>query len=314
MRGKMVKGRQKDNYFYRLRKDLIKNKMLYLMLLPIIIFYVVFNYYPMYGAQIAFKDYQPVYGIEGSQWVGLKHFKKFFDSIYAGRLIGNTLSINIKGLIWGFPAPIVLALMLNEVKNVGFKRVVQTISYLPHFISTVVIAGMVLKFTATDGFITNFLTMFGYPKQNLMYNPDLFQPIFVISGIWQGIGWSSIIYLAAIAGIDEELYDAAKIDGAGRWKQTLYVTLPSILPTIITMLILRIGNMMSLGFEKVFLLYNSAIYEKADVISTYVYRMGIEQMNYSFSTAVGLFNSLINLILIVSANKISKKLTETGLW
>lgn len=309
-----MKNKQKKNFFYCLWKDLVRNKALYIMLLPIIIFYIVFNYYPMYGAQIAFKDYQPAFGIEGSKWAGLKHFKNFFNSIYAGRLIGNTISINLKSLILGFPAPIVLALMLNEVKNMGFKRIVQTISYLPHFISTVVIAGMVLRFTATDGFITNFMTMFGYPKQNLMYNPSLFQPIYVISGIWQEIGWGSIIYLAAIAGIDAQLYDAAKIDGAGRWKQTLYVTLPSMLPTIITMLILRIGNMMSLGFEKIFLLYNSAIYEKADVISTYVYRMGIEQMNYSFSTAVGLFNSLINLILIVSANKISKKLTETSLW
>lgn len=309
-----MKEMRERRFCYRLGRDLIRNKTLYLMLLPVIIYYIVFEYYPMYGAQIAFKDYIPSLGIDGSKWVGVKHFKNFFSSIYIGRLLRNTISINLKSLIWGFPAPIILALLLNEVRHTGFKRVVQTISYLPHFISTVVIAGMVLKFTATDGFITNFMVLFGYPKQNLMYNPNLFQPIYVISGIWQEIGWGSIIYLAAIAGIDGELYDAAKIDGAGRWKQTLYVTLPSILPTIITMLILRIGNMMSLGFEKVFLLYNSAIYEKADVISTYVYRMGIEQMSYSFSTAVGLFNSVINLVLIISANKISRKLTETSLW
>ena len=185
---------------------------------------------------------------------------------------------------------------------------------MPHFISTVVVAGMVLQFTATDGFLTQIMTLFGYPKQNLMMNPSLFQPIYVISDIWQGIGWGSIIYIAAIAGINAELYEAARMDGAGRFKQMLHVTLPGILPTIITMFILRVGNMMNLGFEKIILLYNSSIYETADVISTYVYRKGLVDQSYSFSTAVGLFNSVINLTLLFCANKICKRLTEHSLW
>ena len=304
----------KKNFFKRLRRDLLRNKGLYLLLLPVVIYYIVFHYYPMYGAQIAFKDYSPAKGIEGSAWAGFKHFQSFFNSIYCGRLIKNTLVINIKNLVLGFPAPIILALLLNEVKNVGFKKVVQTISYLPHFISTVVICGMITSFCGSDGIITSIFTLFGYPKQNLLYNQNLFQPIYVISGIWQTIGWGSIIYLAAISGINDELYEAARIDGAGRLKQVWHVTIPGIMPTIITMLVLRVGNMMNLGYEKIMLLYNSAVYETADVISTYVYRKGILDMSYSFSTAVGLFNSVVNLILLISANQISKKLTESSLW
>ncbi len=304
----------KKNFFGRLKKDLIRNKGLYLLLLPIVIYYIVFHYYPMYGAQIAFKNFAPAKGISGSDWVGFKHFKTFFNSIYCGRLIKNTLLINIKNLIFAFPAPIILALLLNEVKNGGFKKIVQTISYLPHFISTVVICGMLHSFCGSDGFITAILTNFGFQKQNLLYVQELFQPIYVVSGIWQTIGWGSIIYLAAISGINGELYEAARIDGAGKFKQVLHVTIPGILPTIITMLILRIGNLMSLGYEKIMLLYNSAVYETADVISTYVYRKGLVEMNYSFSTAVGLFNSCINLVLLIAANKASKKLTENSLW
>ncbi|WP_321012068.1 ABC transporter permease, partial [Eisenbergiella sp.] len=230
------------------------------------------------------------------------------------RLIRNTFSINLKNLIFGFPAPILFALLLNEVRSHKYKKFVQTVSYMPHFISTVVVAGMVLQFTATDGFLTQIMTRFGNPKQNMMLNPSLFQPIYVISDIWQGIGWGSIIYIAAIAGINSELYEAARMDGAGRFKQMLHVTLPGILPTIITMFILRVGNMMNLGFEKIILLYNSSIYETADVISTYVYRKGLVDQSYSFSTAVGLFNSVINLTLLFCANKICKRLTEHSLW
>lgn len=305
---------QKKGGWRSLREDLRKHKGLYLMLVPVVVFYIIFNYYPMYGAQIAFRDYSPKLGAFDSPWVGLKHFKSFFDSVYFGRLIKNTLGINLLNLIFGFPAPIIFALMLNEVVSGKFKKTVQTISYLPHFISTVVVAGLILQFTATDGFITNILTMFGYPKQNLMLNPSLFKPIYVISDIWQGIGWGSIIYIAAISGISSELYEAARIDGANKWKQVWHVTLPGIMPTIITMLVMRIGNMMSLGFEKIILIYNSSVYETADVISTYVYRKGLVDQSYSFSTAVGLFNSLINLILLFAANKICKKVTDHGLW
>ena len=305
---------KKESFASRLRQNIKKHKGLYLMIIPIVVYYIIFCYYPMYGAQIAFRDYSPKKGIVGSPWAGLKHFRDFFKSVYFGRLIRNTLSINLKNLIFGFPAPIIFALLLNEVRWSKFKRTVQTVSYMPHFISTVVIAGMVLQFTATDGFITQIMTLFGYPKQNLMMNPDLFQPIYVISDIWQGVGWGSIIYISAISGINGELYEAARMDGAGRWKQMLYVTLPGILPTIITMFVMRVGNMMNLGFEKIFLLYNSSIYETADVISTYVYRKGLVDQSYSFSTAVGLFNSVINLLLLFGANKFCKRLTDYSLW
>lgn len=305
---------KKKSYAVRLWQNMKRHKGLYLMILPVVAFYLIFCYYPMYGAQIAFRDYTPKLGIFHSPWAGLKHFREFFDSVYFGRLIRNTISINLKNLIFGFPAPILFALLLNEVKGQKFKKVVQTVSYMPHFISTVVIAGMILQFTATDGVLTWVMTLFGYPKQNLMLNPDLFQPIYVISDIWQGLGWGSIIYIAAISGINAELYEAARMDGAGRFKQMWHVTLPGILPTIITMFILRVGNMMNLGFEKIILLYNSSIYETADVISTYVYRKGLVDQSYSFSTAVGLFNSLINLLLLFVANKLCKRLTEHSLW
>ena len=305
---------KKDSYAARLWQNVKRHKGLYLMILPIVAYYLVFCYYPMYGAQIAFRDYTPKLGVLHSPWAGLKHFAEFFKSVYFERLIRNTLSINLKNLLFGFPAPILLALLLNEVRSQGYKKFVQTVSYMPHFISTVVIAGMVLQFTATDGFLTQLMTLFGYPKQNLMMNPSFFQPIYVISDIWQGIGWGSIIYIAAIAGINSELYEAARMDGAGRWKQMIHVTLPGILPTIITMFILRVGNMMNLGFEKIILLYKSSIYETADVISTYVYRKGLVDQSYSFSTAVGLFNSVINLTLLFIANKLCKRLTEHSLW
>lgn len=305
---------KKKSYAARLRQNIKRHKGLYLMILPVVAFYLVFCYYPMYGAQIAFRDYTPKLGVFHSPWAGLRHFREFFDSVYFGRLIRNTISINLKNLIFGFPAPILFALLLNEVKGQKFKKVVQTVSYMPHFISTVVIAGMILQFTATDGVLTWVMTLFGYPKQNMMLNPDFFQPVYVISDIWQSLGWGSIIYIAAISGINAELYEAARMDGAGRFKQMWHVTLPGILPTIITMFILRVGNMMNLGFEKIILLYNSSVYETADVISTYVYRKGLVDQSYSFSTAVGLFNSLINLLLLFIANKLCKRLTEHSLW
>lgn len=305
---------RKESYAAKLWQNIKKHKSLYLMIIPIVLYYLIFCYYPMYGAQIAFRDYSPKKGITGSPWAGFKHFMEFFKSVYFGRLIGNTLSINLKNLIFGFPAPIIFALLLNEMRWTKCKRVIQTVSYMPHFISTVVIAGMVLQFTATDGFITQIMTLFGYPKQNLMLNPSLFQPIYVISDIWQSIGWGSIIYISAVSGINGELYEAARMDGAGRWKQILHVTLPGILPTIITMFVMRVGNMMNLGFEKIILLYNSSIYETADVISTYVYRKGLVDQSYSFSTAVGLFNSAINLLLLFAANKLCKRLTDYSLW
>ncbi|GHU75919.1 sugar ABC transporter permease [Spirochaetia bacterium] len=295
--------------------ELVRYKNLYIMLLPVIAYYVIFCYGPMYGVQMAFRDFSPRLGITGSPWIGLTNFRDFFGSIYFSRLLRNTLLINFYGLIFGFPVPILFALLLNELTNRKYKSFVQTVSYLPHFVSIVVIAGIVKSFTATEGLFSTLLNQwFSLPKQNMLMLPNYFRPIYVISDIWQEMGWSSIIYFAALTGIDSGLYEAAWVDGAGRFKQIWHVTLPGIIPTIMTMLVLRIGSMLSLGFEKVFLLYNEGIYETADVISTFVYRKGLIDGSFSYSTAVGLFNSLVNLVLLVAANKISKRLTQQSLW
>lgn len=297
-----------------IKKDFTRNKWTYAMAVPGILYYIIFAYLPIYGIIIAFKDYNAFAGVLGSPWVGLKHFESFFNSIYAGRLIKNTLMLNFYGLIYGFPLPIIFALMLNEVKNKSFKKSIQTMSYLPHFISTVVICGMIVDFTSHRGIITQFLNMMGGNYTNLLNEPGLYRAIYTISGIWQNIGWNSIIYLAALSSVDEELYEAAKIDGAGKWKQTLHVTIPGIMPTIVIKFILYVGGMMSLGSAKTILLYNPAIYETADIISSYVYRKGLLDNNPSLSTAVGLFNSLVNLTLVLSANHLSKKFTDSGLF
>lgn len=305
---------KKEVIWKRIGRDLRKYYGAYLIVLPALIYYLVFCYKPMYGIIIAFKDFRPGLGIMGSQWVGLKHFKDFFGSYYFTRILKNTLVISLSSLVLSFPAPIIFALLLNEVKSNKFKRVTQTISYMPHFISTVVICGMINQFTSSKGVITHLLTYFGVPEISLLTRPEYFVPIYVLSGIWQELGWGSIIYLAALSGVDQELYEAAKIDGAGRWKQTLHVTLPGISGTVIIMLLLSLGRIMSVGYEKIILLYNAGIYETADVISTFVYRKGLLNFEWSYSTAVGLFNSVINFMLVMLFNKISKKTTEVGLW
>jgi putative aldouronate transport system permease protein len=294
--------------------DYRMNKFIILMALPVLAYYLIFHYGPMYGILIAFKNYSPVKGIMGSTWVGLKHFKDFFNSYYAWRVIRNTLLLNFYQLIFGFPAPIILALLLNEIKNNVFKKTVQTVTYLPHFISMVVICGMIVDFTAKNGLINDIVTLFGGERVSYLLKPEWFRTVYIASGIWQGIGWGSIIYLAALSGIDQELYEASAIDGSNRWHQLIHITLPSIAPTIIILLILNIGRMMSEGAEKVILLYNPNTYETADLISSFVYRRGLVESNYSFSSAVGLFNSVVNLILLGSANYISKKVNETSLW
>ncbi|WP_246315846.1 ABC transporter permease [Paenibacillus foliorum] len=297
-----------------LSKDLLRNKYIYLMMLPGILYYIVFHYIPMYGATIAFKHFTPVAGIWGSEWIGFKHFQDFFNSYYFLRIIKNTLLINFYSLLFGFPAPIILALLLNEVRKLWFKRTVQTLTYLPHFVSVMVISGLIVDFTSKNGLINDIIEWFGGTRANLLMNEDLFRTIFVSSGIWQEIGWGSIIYLAALSGIDQEQYDAANIDGAGRFRQMLSVTLPGIMPTIIILLILRIGHMMDVGFEKVILLYNPSTYATADVISSFVFRKGIVDANYSYSAAIGLFNSLINFVLLIGANKLSRKYSDSSLW
>lgn len=316
---KKVQKLPKEPFLKRLKKDLKRNKSAYLLFLPVLIYYIVFCYKPMYGLLIAFKDFSPYKGIMGSPWTrnhGFYYFLSFFKSVYFGRLIKNTLVISITSILVTFPAPIILALLMNEMWHKRYKGFLQTLTYLPHFISTVVICSMIRLFVDYNGFITQALAKIGVTDGtlSLLSNSDFFVPIYVISGLWQTIGWSSIIYTSALSGVDQELYEAARIDGANRWKQTIHITLPSIMMTIIMMLILRIGSIMSVGYEKVMLLYNAGIYDKADVISTYVYRQGLLNAEYSYSTAVGLFNSIINLTLVLVANKITKKVTDYGLW
>lgn len=304
----------KRSYKERLKRDLRMNWSLYVLFIPVFLYYVLFKYKPMTGLVMAFENYSPSKGLWKSAFVGFDHFKSFLTNPYFWRLIRNTLWISISNLIFGFPAPIILALLLNEVRCKAFQRGVQLIAYLPHFISMIVICGLVSKFTADKGIINDFLAMLGFDRVSYLNYPKYFVPVYVLSGIWTDVGWSSIIYYAALTGIDQQLYEAASIDGAGRWKQTIHVTIPGIMPTITVMLILQIGNLLNIGYEKIILLYNPITYETADVISTYVYRKGILDGEYSYSTAVGLFNSVLSFILLFAANTISKKTGEGGLW
>lgn len=302
------------NAWNRLKMDIAKHRYLYLMALPVLAYYIIFCYLPIYGAQIAFKNFVPGLGILGSPWAGLTHFKAFFGSVYFGRILGNTLLISFYSLIFSFPMPIILALLLNEVKSKWFKSTVQTLSYLPHFISLVVVCSIIREFTASGGAINQIIRLLGGTPRTMLLVPELFRPIYIISEIWQEIGWGSIIYLAALSGIDPTYYDAAVVDGAGRWRRMWNVTLPGIMPTIVILLILRLGQVMSVGFEKIILLYSPSIYETADVISSFVYRKGLLEQGYSYSAAVGLFNSVINFVLVVTANTISRRVNETSLW
>lgn len=312
---KKNKSNVKNNaYTAMLKKDFKINKSLYIMVLPVIVFYLLFHYVPMYGAIIAFKNFKPQLGIWGSSWVGLKHFMDFFNGYYFLNILGNTLRISFATLIFGFPAPIILALLLNELRNAKFAKIIQNFTYMPHFISLVVICGLIRNFTADSGVIPYLLSFFGVEPKSLLNYPQYFVPIYVISNIWQEVGWGSIIYLAALTNVDASLYEAAVIDGANKWKQLIHITIPSIMPTIVIMLIMRVGNILNVGFEKILLLYNGSTLDVADVISTYVYRKGLLDLSWSFSTAVGLFNSVINFIFLVGMNSISKRVNEVGLW
>ena len=295
-------------------KDLKRNRYIYLMLAPVVAYYLLFHYGPMYGVQIAFRDYSIARGILRSPWIGWENFAAFFRGFYFWRLVRNTLMINLLDLALGFPAPIILALLLNEIRSSSFKRTVQTITYMPHFVSLVVVVGMLIDFLARDGLINNLLGLLGVPVTAYLQRPEWFRIIYVGSGIWQHVGWGSIIYLAALSNIDPSLYEAAMVDGAGRFRQLWHITLPGIAPTIIILLILRMGAMMTVGYEKIILMYNSMTYETGDVISSYVYRKGILEMDFGYSSAVGLFNSVINFGLLVIANTISRRLNETSLW
>ena len=309
--------RKKDSFGSIAARDWRRNWVIYMLLIPAIVYYIMFHYMPLVGNIIAFKDYNPRLGIFGSPWTamgGFRHFIDFFNDPHFFRVVRNTITISVTGIIFGFPAPILLALLINELRNKYFVRTVQTISYLPHFISIVVVAGMIRNFVAYDGIITDFFVMFGMYRENMLNRPELFVPIFVASEIWQGIGWGSIIYLAALTGIDMELYEAATIDGAGRWKQTLKITIPCLFPTIMIMLILRLGNIMVVGFERVLLLYNPQTYVTADVISTFTFRRGMIDMNFSFAAAVDIFNSVVNCVLLLSANYMSRRLVGNSIF
>ena len=304
----------RSDFLYRVKRDWVRNRSLYLLAIPVLLFYLLFHYKPMYGAIIAFKNYTPALGVEGSPWDGFTHFIRFFNSVYFVRLIKNTLLLSIYNLIFGFPAPIILALLLNEVRSKKFKSLTQTITYLPHFISLIVVTGMLKDFSLTTGLFNDIIELFGGTRTPLLQNPELYRPIYVASSIWQEVGWGSIIYLSALAGVDSQLYEAAQIDGAGKWKQLIHVTLPAIAPTIIIMLILKMGSLMNMGYEKTILLYNASTYETADIISSYIYRIGLLEQNWSYSTAIGLFNSAINFVLLIFTNRLSKRVSETSLW
>ena len=290
-------------------------KYLYLLFLPVVVYYIMFRYAPMYGIIIAFKNYNAFIGIADSPWVGFMYFQQFFNSIYFWRLIRNTFLISLYGLVFGFPAPIILALFFNELKNGIFKKVTQTISYLPHFISSVIIVSMFVEFLSPSrGLINNIIAAFGGERIYFLGDPRYFRTLFTLMNIWRGIGWGTIIFLAALTGINPELYEAAIIDGCNRFKQTIHITLPGIANTIIIMLIFRIGDLLSVGSESIILMYNPILYETADVISSYVYRRGLLETQYSFAAAVGLFEAIIGLAFIAMANALAKKYSETSLW
>ena len=298
----------------RFKRDFRTYWALYLMFVPVLVYYILFCYAPMYGVLVAFQRHSPARGIFGSTWIGLDNFKNFFGSYYFTRITWNTLRLSLEDLIFNFPASIIFALLINEVKHSWFKKPIQTVTYLPHFISAVVVGGLILDFTAKDGLINNIIVFFGGTASSLMMDSANFDAIYIISNIWQEFGYGSIIYLGAISSINSELYEAATIDGAGRFKQALHVTIPGMAPTIIILLILRMGSLLSVGYEKIILIYNNNILDKADVISSFVYRKGLLEANYGYATAVGLFNSVFNMIFLVGANCLSRKVSETSLW
>ncbi len=298
-----------------LRKELKMNWMLYLMILPGVVYFLIFKYAPMGGLVIAFQDYYPFLGIKNSQWVGLAHFKRFFNSGVFNNLMRNTLILFGLNLIFAFPSSILLAIMLNEVRNTRFKKGVQTIVYLPHFISWVIVVSIFYVLLTTEGgAINNIIESMGFAKIPFLTNPSWFRPLYIIQEIWKGAGWGSIIYLAALTNVDQQLYEAADLDGASRFQMIWHVTLPSIRPTIVTMLILKVGDVLELGFDHVYLMLNSLNRDVAEIFDTFVYTAGITNGQLSFSTAVGFFKSIVGLILVIFANSMAKKVGEEGVY
>lgn len=302
----------------RVIRDWKLNKWKYLLIIPVLVYLALFCYKPMYGLVIAFKNYKPTRGIERSAWMDPWYtwFTTFFNDPYFGRLIGNTFTISILTIIFGFPAPILLALLLNEIRSSKFKRTVQTITYMPYFISMVITCALIRIYCQQDGLISDIAQFFGGTRQNWLIESRYYRTIYILSEIWQTIGWNSIIYLAALSGIDQEQYEAARIDGANRFQQCLHITIPGIMPTIIILFILRMGNILNVGYEKTLLLYNSNIYDVSDIISTYTYRLSFSggTPQYSYSTAIGLFNTLVNVVFLLGTNYISSKFSDSSLF
>jgi len=288
---------------------------LYLIMVPGLLYFVIYKYIPMWGIVIAFQKYSVFSGISGSEWVGLQHFKTMFANSDFYRIFANTLLISIYKLLWGFPGPIILAIMLNEIRNMLYKRSIQTLVYLPHFLSWIIVGGiMVNVLSPASGVVNQLITMLGFEPIYFLTDPDWFRSILVISDIWKEVGWGAIIYLAAIAGIDPQLYEAAIMDGASKFRQIIHITLPAMMGVIVILFLLRLGHVLDVGFEQIFVLYNPLVYEVSDVIETYVYRVGIQQAKFSFTTAVGLFKAVIGLLLVMMANRGAKKLGQEGIW
>ena len=310
-----VTGKPRATLGQRISRDFQKHWRLYLLFLPILVYFLIFKYAPMFGLSISFMDYKPAKGFSGSKWVGLKHFISFFTDPYFGRLMRNTVTISLSTLVFSFPSAILLALLINELRSRQLSRVVQTISYIPHFISTVVICGIIHQLVGRTGGITILLSQLtGMQPTNMLLESRYFVPIYIASDIWQTVGWNSIVYLSALTAIDQELYEAARVDGANKWNQMIHITIPSLVPTIIIMFILKVGKMFDVGYEKIMLLYNPLTYETADVINTYVYRRGMEQAQWSYSTAVGFFNSVVCFVLVFFTNYITRREGGNSLW
>lgn len=309
-----MKKKKKQQRKWNSMRMLKKSWVCYLFILPMLVYVIIFSYVPMYGIQLAFKDYRVADGIWGSAWVGFKHFKTFFESYQFKDLLWNTLSLSLYVLIAGFPMPIIFALFLNYITNMKFKKASQMITYAPHFISTVVYCGMILIFLASDGIINQILTHLGLDPVAFLSNPSNFRHIYVWSGVLQNIGWGSIMYISVLTSVDPTLHEAATVDGATRFQRLLHIDLPAIVPTMVIMLIMKAGEIMDLGFEKAFLLQNSINLDYSEIISTYVYKIGIQGGQFSYSSAIGLFNNIINLILLVVVNKIAKKVSDISLW
>lgn len=306
---------QRNNLLRTVKRSGSKYWDLYLILIPVILYFAVFKYLPMAGLQIAFRNYVPRKGFLGSEWVGMKHFARFFSTPSCWTIIGNTVILSGLTLLFTFPLPILLALLLNEMRDGRYKKLVQTVTYAPHFLSTVVVVGMITAFCSpSTGVVNTLLKSLGHQPIYFMAKAEWFRPLYVISEVWTSMGWDSIIFLSALSGVDTQMYEAARIDGANRIKQLRYITLPSIIPTIAVMLILNCGRVMNVGFEKVFLMQNDLNLGVSQVISTFVYTQGISGTQTSYATAVGLMNSLVNFILVLVVNTISRKVSEVSLW